>query len=120
MPHYSITCLEKLMVKTTYHHIKADTMEEAIGRVKAGLVAYDNHRIEDTPGEFIRVIESFGEEELEDRSDEQPKPSRPAQYNEFNPPGSEPPSILPCILFILAPTLVFAGVSLVAIRTFLF
>lgn len=56
MPHFEVECLEKFLVKTTYHVI-ADDAEQAKQLCRDGKVGYDDHTIEEGGDEFIEVVD---------------------------------------------------------------
>ena len=57
MPRYSVTALEKFVVRTVYDDVEAKTSEEAVELCKRGKVAYDRSEIEEGDEEWIRVVD---------------------------------------------------------------
>jgi len=66
MPVFEIKTLEKFTTEAEYT-VEADTLAEAIARVKAGDVAYDRHEHIGEEDEFISVLEVDDEPYNEER-----------------------------------------------------
>ncbi|MFO0906851.1 MAG: hypothetical protein U0835_00525 [Isosphaeraceae bacterium] len=65
MPRYTVTALEKFVVRTVYAAIEAAGPEEAERIVRDGQASYDSHAIEEGGEEYLETVSVEEEQEGE-------------------------------------------------------